>query len=151
MLNTFLLFFKIHSLPFESPLCSRILSYINCISGLLCALLNGFSQWLSLVGKRLRSECFSLVYFLAKMPQLVASLDLPGDSFWSSPSIAYDLCLQATSKIGKRATRVVQSGKLLPLAQFIILGSQDRAPCWALCSMGSLLLPLPLLCPSSFC
>lgn len=33
--------------------------------------------------------------------------------------------------------------KHLPLVQFIILGSWYWAPCWAPCSAGSLLLPLP--------
>ena len=42
-------------------------------------------------------------------------------------------------------TWVAQSVKHLPLAQVMITGSWDQAPCHrAPCSVGSLLLPLPL-------
>ena len=41
-------------------------------------------------------------------------------------------------------TWVAQSVKHLPLAQVMILGSWDPAAHGALCSVGSLLLPLPL-------
>jgi len=42
---------------------------------------------------------------------------------------------------------MAQSVKCLPLAQVMILGSWDRAPYQAPCSVGNLLLPLPLLLP----
>ena len=42
---------------------------------------------------------------------------------------------------------MAQSVKHLPLVRVMISGSWDRAPCWAPCSAGSLLLPLPLLLP----
>ena len=44
-------------------------------------------------------------------------------------------------------TWVAQSDKPLPLAQVMILGPWDQASHWALCSAGSLLLPLPLHYP----
>ena len=40
---------------------------------------------------------------------------------------------------------VAQSVKHLPLAQVMILGSWDRAPCWAPCSVWSVLVSLHLL------
>ena len=47
-----------------------------------------------------------------------------------------------------RGTWVAQLVKHLPSAQVMISReSWDRAPCWALCSAGSLLLPLPLPLP----
>ena len=42
-------------------------------------------------------------------------------------------------------TWVAQSVKCLPLAQVLILESQDWAPSWSPCSVESLLLPLPPL------
>ena len=42
---------------------------------------------------------------------------------------------------------VAQSLKHLPSAEVMIPGSWDGALCWALCSVGSLLLPLPLPLP----
>ena len=39
---------------------------------------------------------------------------------------------------------VAQLAERLPSAQVLISGSRDRVPCGALCSAGSLLLPLPL-------
>ena len=49
-------------------------------------------------------------------------------------------------KYGTRDTCVPQSVQHLPSAQVMIPGFWDRAPHWALCSAGSLLLPFPLLC-----
>ena len=46
-----------------------------------------------------------------------------------------------------RGAWVAQSVKHLPSAQLIITGSWDRAHHRAPCSVGSLLLPLPLLLP----
>ena len=43
-----------------------------------------------------------------------------------------------------RSTSVAQSVKHLPWSHVMISGSWDRAPCRAPCSVGSLLLPLPL-------
>ena len=43
-----------------------------------------------------------------------------------------------------RGACVVQLAKCLPYAQVLILGSWDQYLCWALCSEGSVLLPLPL-------
>ena len=43
-----------------------------------------------------------------------------------------------------RGARVAQSFKRLPLAQVMIPGSRDWAPCQDPCSAGSLLVPLPL-------
>lgn len=50
-----------------------------------------------------------------------------------------------------RGTWVTQSIRHLPSAQFMISGSWDRAPCRAPCleAVGSLLLLLPLLLPST--
>ena len=42
---------------------------------------------------------------------------------------------------------MAQSVKHLPLAQVVISGSWNQVPHWALCSAGSLLLPLPLSLP----
>ena len=39
--------------------------------------------------------------------------------------------------------------KHLPSAQVMILGSWDRAPVWALCSAGSLLVPLLIPLPQT--
>ena len=48
-------------------------------------------------------------------------------------------------KIGQKwGTCVAQPVKHLPSAQVMIPGSWDRAPHWAPCSAGSLLLSLPL-------
>ena len=41
-------------------------------------------------------------------------------------------------------TWVAQLVKHLPWAHVMILGAWNSAPCWAPCSAGSLLLPLPL-------
>ena len=46
-----------------------------------------------------------------------------------------------------RGTWVAQSVRHLPSAQVMIAGSWDGVLRWALCSMGSLLLPLPLPLP----
>ena len=46
-------------------------------------------------------------------------------------------------------TWVAQPIKHLPLAQVMILGSWDRAPCWAPCSTRNLLLPLLSHCSCS--
>ena len=45
---------------------------------------------------------------------------------------------------------VAQWVKPLPSAQAMIAGSWDRAPHQALCSVGSLLLPLPAALPNYF-
>ena len=47
--------------------------------------------------------------------------------------------------IKKRGAWVAPSVKHLTSAQIMIPKSWDQAPCWAPCSAGSLLLPLPLL------
>jgi len=50
-----------------------------------------------------------------------------------------------------RGAWVAQMVKHLPLARVMIPESWDRAPHWAPCSTGSLLLPLPLPAASPAC
>ena len=47
----------------------------------------------------------------------------------------------------KEGTWVAPLGKLLPSAQVMIPGFWDQVPHWAPCSVGGLLLPLPILLP----
>ena len=53
------------------------------------------------------------------------------------------------SKRRPRGTWVAQSVKCLPSAQVMIPGCWDQTPCWAVCSVKSLFLPLPP--PATLC
>nr|XP_045726523.2 acyl-coenzyme A thioesterase 9, mitochondrial-like [Mirounga angustirostris] len=67
---------------------------------------------------------------------------------YSSPLLENELKVHFMGHLGGSVV------KRLPLAQVVIPGSWDRAPHWAPCSMGSLLLPLPLpllVFPLSLC
>ena len=61
----------------------------------------------------------------------------------SSPMLGIEF-ISKTNKQGHLGGSAV---KRLPLAQVMISGSWDLAPCWASCSERSLLLPLPLPFP----
>ena len=56
------------------------------------------------------------------------------------------MLVHITMEVNVKSKRnwVAQSVKWLPSAWVMISGSWNHAPHWALCSMGSLLLPLPL-------
>lgn len=49
--------------------------------------------------------------------------------------------------MGAEGTWVAEMAGHLPLAQVVFSRSWDQVPRWALCSLGSLLLPLPVLFP----
>ena len=63
---------------------------------------------------------------------------------WDRPSLLGDSREQIFNN-QQRGTWVAQSVKHLPLAQVMISGSWDGAPCQGPCSVGSLFLPLSLL------
>ena len=68
----------------------------------------------------------------------------------SSPTLNIEIALKNLLKIMVRGTWVAQLVKHMPSAQVMISGSWDQALHWAQCSMGSLLLLLPLCSLSLF-
>ena len=72
----------------------------------------------------------------------IVSLDLK--TIHKHSCVPLNIKTKKSSKVREWGARVAQSVKSLPLAQVMISGSWDGALLWAVCTMGSLLLLLPL-------
>ena len=98
---------------------------------------------LQCITKEYREMLRILVYFLwSKPPKSHFLRFLFNFSIFSNGFVPYTQSLSGKIKVHPGAW-VAQSVSVSFWLMFVIPGSGDRAWCWAPCSMGSLLLPLP--------